>query len=163
ATANSAVVKNSCTYPIHILPVAPGTTPKSEIIQPGQTFTRPLHISPKCIPGHPNALCGGVSLKVSRHPNDNNVIQFEYTAVDGLVWYNLSLIVCIKKPGGCVGHEGGYKAVAAQAQGCREFKCGPSETCDTEAYFIEEYGYQDGAPVGACRLDGGVAFEVCAG
>jgi hypothetical protein len=34
--------------------------------------------------------------------------------------------------------------------------------CDKQAYVVAEFDYKPGAPVGAVKVDKGIAFELCA-
>jgi hypothetical protein len=125
-------------------------------IPPGGEHSEEVYISK---PGE-----GGISFKVLKSPNTwDSPMQFEYTAMNGDIWYNLSLINCHDKgdKGGCAGQDGGLRAVAGH--GCRIFKCGPNDPCNIEGYTEEEFGYRDGAPVSKCPEKDGVAFELCSG
>jgi len=157
ATPNRATVKNSCTYEVYLITTGPGGAKPMVTIPPGANHSEDIYISK---PGE-----GGISFKVLKSPKTPDVpMQFEYTATNGDIWYNLSLIDCVKKKdkGGCAGHDGGLRAVAGR--GCRIFQCGPNTAnpaCDIEGYTEPEFGYKDGAPVSKCSVAEGVTFELC--
>lgn len=157
AAPNQAQVLNSCDYPVYLQSVSFAGEDQI-LIPPHKAYIAPLVLS--C------PTCGGVSLKVSRQPNAPTVLQFEYTAKDGLIWYNLSMIDCLKAGrdsadgSSCPGWEGGLQGGGGGT--CKKFTCGPGQKCDGEVYWIEEFGGKDGAPVSSCAIENGVTFELCA-
>lgn len=101
-------------------------------------------------------------------------MQFEYSVWptdNSLVSYDISYLDCMKNKEGekdlsaCVGHEGGIQAAggASDDERCPDYYCKANEWCDQQAYVVAEFDYKPGAPVGACAVDKGIAFEVCAG
>lgn len=159
AKPNLATVKNSCTYDVYLETVGPLYAWKKPIVKiaAGGEHSEELFINAS----------GGPSLKVRKSPDPNGPpMQFEYTAGNGDIWYNLSLIDCVGKQGGCAGHDGGLRAVAGN--GCRVFECKPNADCSkgtngAEGYMISEFEGKPGAPVGKCAEREGVAFELCSG
>jgi hypothetical protein len=61
----------------------------------------------------------------------------------------------------CAGHDAGIQAIGGGD--CKDFYCHANKWCAVHAYVIPEFGYQDGAPVGGCAPQEGIAFELCAG
>lgn len=161
--ANSASVKNSCDYPVYInsegnISCGPGT--KGELIAPNSTYTEKMR----------DCQDGGISLKLSKTQDMRNPMQFEYSVWPDkkTVSYDISYLDCMKNSkgekdlSGCVGHEGGIQAGAGD-KSCPVYHCIANEWCDQQAYVVAEFDYKPGAPVGACAVDKGIAFELCAG
>lgn len=101
-------------------------------------------------------------------------MQFEYSiwpTNNKLVSYDISYLDCKDNKNGqkdlsqCAGHEGGIQAAAGARNdaGCPNFHCAPGEWCDIQAYVVAEFDYKPGAPVGACAVEEGITFELCAG
>jgi hypothetical protein len=95
-------------------------------------------------------------------------MQFEYTVWDDktTMSYDISYLDCQVKTdattfdfSACVGHEKGIQAAAKDGP---VYRCVANEPCAQNAYIVPEFGYLPGAPVGACTIDKGVAFEICA-
>jgi hypothetical protein len=130
-------------------------TDRSQVIAPGSTYTEAFR--------NPGV---GISLKVSNGTSASaKVMQFEYTMqTDGQVWYDLSFIDCLNGVASydaskCAGFDYGVKATAGQ--GCMSYTCPPGEVCAGQAYWLQENGYQDGAPVSQCAASKGLTFELC--
>ncbi|KAF2658865.1 hypothetical protein K491DRAFT_713118 [Lophiostoma macrostomum CBS 122681] len=160
ASANHAMVINSCPYSVYLQSISGGAssvnnaTDRSQVLAPGATYTEAMRN-----PGF------GIALKISNGTAaTNTVTQLEY-ALDpsGDVWYDLSFINCIVDgsydAAKCPGHDYGLKAKAGQ--GCKDFTCGPNEVCIGQAYWLKENGYQGGAPVSQCAASKGLTFELC--
>ncbi|KAF2873671.1 hypothetical protein BDV95DRAFT_605153 [Massariosphaeria phaeospora] len=147
-----AIVYNSCDYPVWIFPVrGDNQTVSSFELLAKHTFTEPIYHCPGC----------GVSYKIFKTNNlAAPITQFEYAITDRL-YYDMSLIDCVKgnDASACLGHESGLQA--ASGPGCQKLMCAPGEYCDTQAYFIPEAGYGP-ASVKDCPKDMGVKFELCA-
>jgi hypothetical protein len=160
---NSATVKNSCSYPVYIWsvgnPTCEGTIADAKLLSPNSTHIETFR---KCKEG-------GVALKVSKDKSASKPMQFEYSlwTDHGLVSYDISYLNCMKNGNGekdlseCAGHDGGIQAVGGGD--CKAYQCIANKWCASDSYVVEEFGYQDGAPVGACALEKGIAFEICAG
>lgn len=161
--ANSASVKNSCEYPVYVKSeghhsCGPGV--ECELIAPNSTYTEKMR----------NCENGGISLKVSKTQDMRNPMQFEYSVWPNkeTVSYDISYLNCMKNTKGekdlsaCVGHEGGIQAGAGD-DSCPDYVCKANEWCDQQAYVVAEFDYKPGAPVGACAIEKGIAFELCAG
>jgi hypothetical protein len=158
------MVKNSCNYPVYISsvgnPSCEDPAAESKLIEPNGSHVEVLR---KCDEA------GGVALKVSKDKSISRPMQFEYSIWKdaGLVSYDISYLDCMnldkdkKDLSECVGHEGGIQAVGGGD--CIDFHCAPNEYCESQAYVVAEFGGLDGAPVGACPLEKGIAFELCAG
>ena len=160
--ANSASVKNSCDYPVYIkseghISCEPGV--ESELIAAYSTYTEKLR----------NCETGGVSLKISKSQDMHNPMQFEYSVWPDkrVVSYDISYLNCMNNKidqdlSACAGHEGGIQARAGD-DSCPDYYCMANEWCDQQAYVVAEFDYKPGAPVGACAVEKGIAFELCAG
>ncbi|CBX96721.1 hypothetical protein IAQ61_005418 [Plenodomus lingam] len=160
----SVSVKNSCDYPVYIWSVGHkscGEGNECQLIAPNSTYTE----------GMRTCTDGGISLKVSKTKSAEKPMQFEYS-----VWairtttvsYDISYLDCMvgqkgaKDLSGCAGHDGGIQVVAGDAS-CPDYHCAANEWCDVQAYVVAEFDYKPGAPVGACAVEKGLAFELCAG
>ncbi|KAH8725776.1 hypothetical protein GQ44DRAFT_680477 [Phaeosphaeriaceae sp. PMI808] len=166
--ANSAMVKNSCAYPVYIWSVGPGDCEgpeaKSKVFE-----TRGMYIEANgtYVESLRKCMDGGISLKISKTEDDSRPMQFEYAVNNTMVWYDISYLNCMKNTkgekdlSGCAGHEGGIQAVGSGD--CPQYHCLADQWCDTKAYVVAEFDYKPGAPVGACSVDKGIAFELCAG
>jgi hypothetical protein len=157
------MVHNSCQYPVYISvvgnPTCEGPSVAGKLIEANGTY---IETARKCTEG-------GVSFKLSKDKTTTNPMQFEYSiwTERQILFYDISYLDCMGKEvgsknlSGCVGHERGIQAVGGGD--CRAFQCGPGEYCASQGYVVAEFGNLDGAPVGGCALDMGVAFEICAG
>ncbi|KAF1847052.1 uncharacterized protein K460DRAFT_280513 [Cucurbitaria berberidis CBS 394.84] len=161
--ANSASVKNSCDYPVYLKSEGhescdPGV--ECELIAPNSTYTEKMR----------SCKDGGISLKISKTKAMHKPMQFEYSVWPDkeLVSYDISYLNCMKNQkgekdlSGCAGHEGGIQAGAGD-DSCPDYHCKANEWCDQQAYVVAEFDYKPGAPVGACAVEKGIAFELCAG
>jgi hypothetical protein len=161
--ANSAVVKNSCAYPVYIWsegnPSCAGPATKCKLIEANGTHVEQLR---RCSDG-------GIALKVSKDKNAAKPMQFEYSVWhdDKTISYDISYLDCMnnanneKDVSECAGVESGIQAVGGGD--CKDFHCPGDEWCAKQAYVVAEFGYLPGAPVGGCTVDKGIAFELCAG
>jgi hypothetical protein len=157
------MVKNSCDYPVYIWsdgnPSCEGPVAKGKLIEANGTHIEILRKCPS----------GGVSLKVSKTESAAKPVQFEYSLwlEQSVIFYDISYLDCMSNEDGekdlreCAGHDGGIQAVGGGD--CKGFHCPANEWCDVNAYVVAEFGYQDGAPVGGCSVEKGIAFELCAG
>jgi hypothetical protein len=160
---NSAMVKNSCVYPVYIWsdghPSCEGPAAKCKLIEANGTHIERLRTCAE----------GGISLKVSKDQSAVAPMQFEYTVWPDhvMVSYDISYLNCMKNSNnekdlsGCAGHDGGIQAVGGGD--CEDFACAAGQWCNQKAYVIPEFGYLPDAPVGGCTVDKGIAFELCAG
>jgi hypothetical protein len=163
--ANSALVKNSCKYPVYLSSIGPahvsceGTPTQGKVIDSGETYVEALRLCPQ----------GGISLKISRTADGLKPMQFEYAvwqANTTLVSYDISYLDCMKNNVGekdlseCPGHDGGIHAMGG-GDHAPSYKCPANLWCDKQAYVVAEFGYQPGAPVGTCAVKEGIAFELC--
>ncbi|OAL46612.1 hypothetical protein IQ07DRAFT_517820, partial [Pyrenochaeta sp. DS3sAY3a] len=164
-----ASVKNSCNFPVYVRSAGNPTCENphdDELVQPNTTFTEKIRTCKE----------GGISLKVSATKDIKKPMQFEYTvwADKTTVSYDISYLDCMKNKDGekdlsdCVGHNnvgdshGGIQARAGD-DSCPDYFCHANEWCAQQAYVVAEFDYKPGAPVGACAVDKGIAFELCAG
>lgn len=160
---NSALVKNSCGYPIYIWshgdPSCEGKAASGQKIEANGTYSETLR---KCS-------AGGVSLKISKTQDTAKPMQFEYAVWtdESKVSYDISYLDCMNTEDGaqdlsnCPGHEKGIQAMGG-GEGSPTYQCPANQWCDKHAYVVAEFGYKPGAPVGSCAVDEGVAFEICA-
>lgn len=162
-TANKASVVNSCDYPVFIWSAGnkscDGADTQRYRIESNSTYTEDLRSCKE----------GGISLKLSKTESAAEPMQFEYTVWPNdknTVSYDISYLDCMKNKkaekdtSGCAGHDGGIQAVGGGD--CKKYYCLAGEWCDQMAYVVEEFGYLPNAPVGACKVDQGIAFELCA-
>ncbi|EOA87315.1 hypothetical protein ACJQWK_10377 [Exserohilum turcicum] len=159
---NHALIVNSCDYDVFVSSIGDescGPSTLAQRIPANTTYTERIRICYK----------SGVSLKVARTAALEHPMQFEYTVWDDkkTVSYDISYLDCmVQEDGGaktfdkCVGHEKGIQAVAGSD--CPVFQCEAGVECAQQAYTIPEFGYLPGAPVGACNVEQGIAFELCA-
>jgi hypothetical protein len=156
------MVVNSCSYPVYIWsvrhPACAGEVTDGKLIDPNGTHTEVMHACDK----------GGVALKISKTKDMGKPVQFEYSVWptdQSLVSYDISFLNCMNKGlkdlADCAGSEGGIKAVGGGD--CPDYHCLPGQWCDEQAYVAEEFDYKPNAPVGGCKVDKGIAFELCAG
>lgn len=158
---NNAMIVNSCDYDVYVSSIGdescgPGTT--CHLIGANSTYTEPIRTCYK----------SGISLKVSKTKDIAQPVQFEYTVWDNkkTVSYDISYLDCMMQRDGnkdfsrCAGHERGIQAAAGEE--CPVFHCLADVECAQHAYTVPEFGYMPGAPVGACEVDKGIAFELCA-
>jgi hypothetical protein len=119
------IVRNFCTYDIHYQHLGAGFSKEGDL-KAGGTFETPFT---------------GTNWKASKVGNPSQVVQIEYNAGGDDLWYNLSLIDCLKKDSkglltkdasGCVGLEGGLQFGNAENM---SFQCAPGTWCDDQAYF----------------------------
>jgi hypothetical protein len=161
--ANSALVKNSCVYPVYLSSIGPvscdGTPTQGKRIEPSETYVETLRKCPQ----------GGISLKISRTADGLKPMQFEYAVWQDnstKVSYDISYLDCMKNNSGekdlsdCAGHDGGIQAMGG-GEYAPSYKCPANLWCDKEAYVVAEFGYKHGAPVGTCQVKEGIAFELC--
>lgn len=168
-TPGSASIKNSCGYPVYVKSVGPLSCEgahENELLASHSTYTKKIR----------NCKEGGVSLKVSAFAEMKNPMQFEYAVWSDkkTVSYDISYLDCMQNKNGekdlsaCVGHNnidgsrGGIQALAGDNT-CPTYFCRAGEWCDQQAYVVAEFDNKDGAPVGACAVEKGIAFELCAG
>ncbi|KAL6703529.1 hypothetical protein ACN47E_009554 [Coniothyrium glycines] len=162
----SAIIRNSCGYPVFVESVGHescGPSGASQVINPSTTYTEKLRTCSQ----------GGISLKITKSKDMPKPMQFEYTVWPNgqTVSYDISYLDCMKVTNGkkdlddCAGHDGGIQALGGTSNDsvCPDYFCLANELCDKQAYVEAEFGYQDGAPVGACGVAKGIAFELCAG
>ncbi|KAH7371049.1 hypothetical protein BKA66DRAFT_424863, partial [Pyrenochaeta sp. MPI-SDFR-AT-0127] len=163
----SASVRNSCNYPVYVKSDGHSTCEpgiECQLVEPNSTYTEKLR----------NCKDGGISLKVSKTKDMTKPMQFEYSVWPTdktIVSYDISYLDCMKNDQGekdlsaCAGHEGGIQAAggAGDDASCPDYYCEANEWCDQQAYVVAEFDYKPGAPVGACSVDKGIAFELCAG
>jgi hypothetical protein len=157
----SAMVLNSCDYPVYVTSEGhsgcDGLGAKCKAIAPNSTHIETMR----------TCTTGGISLKLSKTEDLSKPMQFEYTVWPNdhtQVSYDISYLNCMngkKDLSDCVGHEGGIQAVGG-GDGS-DFYCLAGQPCDQQAYTVAEFGYLPGAPVGACKVSQGIAFELCAG
>ena len=158
---NSAIIVNSCMHDIYVSSIGdkscgPGAT--CQLVPSNATYREAIRVCDK----------SGISLKVSKTEDMTNPMQFEYTVWDDkrTVSYDISYLDCMSKKDdqknmtGCVGYDTGIQATSGAD--CPTYKCVGNVVCAKQAYVVAEFGYQPGAPVGACTADKGVAFELCA-
>lgn len=164
AISNTAIVKNSCSYPVYIWSTGhsscDGTQTQGQLIKSKGIYTEALR----------QCKDGGVALKISKTQNAAKPMQFEYAIwKDGsnLVSYDISYLDCMKNSNGekdlndCAGHDGGIQALGG-ADNSPAYQCPANEWCDKQAYVVAEFDYKPGAPVGAVDVSKGIAFELCA-
>lgn len=162
--ANSAIIKNSCAYSVYVWsdanPLCEGPASKGKLLEANGTHTEPIR---RCSDG-------GIAFKLSKDQTGLKPMQFEYgidKKTEKTVYYDISYLDCMNNKNNekdlsqCVGHDGGIQAVAGAD--CKHFQCPAGQWCDVSAYVVPEFGYKDGAPVGGCDIDKGIAFELCAG
>ncbi len=161
----SASVVNSCDYAVYVESVGQDSCDKGgqrQLVGPRSNYTEEIRY----------CTSGGISLKVSKSDTMQNPMQFEYTVWNNKnkVSYDTSFLDCLKNDHGqkdlsaCPGAEKGIQAVAGAGHTiCPNFFCLGGEWCDQQAYVVAEFDYKPGAPVGACPVDQGLAFELCAG
>jgi hypothetical protein len=159
--AYSAIMKNSCDYHVFVTSAGNPTCGEGKtcvLVAPNTTYSEKIRICKE----------GSISLKVSKTENMAKPMQFEYGVWTDkkTVSYDISYLDCMENTEGeqdlsaCAGHDGGIQAVAGAD--CPTYHCVANEWCPTQAYVVAEFDYQPGAPVGACGIDKGVAFELCA-
>ncbi|RAR01728.1 FAD-binding-like protein [Stemphylium lycopersici] len=159
--ANNAIIVNSCDYDVYVSSIGdescgPGNVCK--LVPANSTYAEPIRSCYK----------SGISLKVAKTKALTKPMQFEYTVWDDktTVSYDISYLDCMvensngKDFSACVGHEHGIQAGSGEE--CPVFHCLADVECGQHAYTVPEFGYLPGAPVGACSIDKGVAFELCA-
>lgn len=162
----SVSVKNSCEYPVYLWSEGHqscGAGAECQQIAANSTYTEEMRTCAE----------GGIALKVSKTKVMHEPMQFEYSVWPNkkTVSYDISYLNCMKNKngekdlGGCAGHERGIQAVGGGLDdaGCPDYHCKAGEWCDQQAYVVAEFDYKPGAPVGACAVDKGIAFELCAG
>jgi hypothetical protein len=157
----NAIIKNSCGYDVYVWSVGDSSCSSGtngQLLSANSTYREPIH---KC-------KNGGIALKVCKTKDMVKPVQFEYAVWDDkkTVSYDISYLDCMKNNNGeqdlsaCAGHDGGIQA--AGGTDCPTYQCVAKEWCALKAYVVAEFGYQPGAPVGACTIEKGVAFELCA-
>jgi hypothetical protein len=163
AVANSAILKNSCEYPVYLWSAGhescEGPAAEGKLLAANSTHIEKLR---ECAQG-------GISLKVSKNNSAAQPMQFEYTVWPDhqMVSYDISYLNCMRNTDGekdlsdCAGHDGGIQAVGGSD--CPDYHCLAGQWCDKNAYVVAEFGYLPGAPVGGCTKEKGIAFELCAG
>lgn len=160
--AYSAIIKNSCEYHVYVTSsgadsCGPGVN--CQFVPSNTTYTEKIRVCDH----------SGISLKVAKTEAMTAPMQFEYTVWDDkeTVSYDISYLDCMKNANGeqdlsaCAGHDGGIQAAAGDD--CPTYQCAANEWCAQQAYVVAEFDYKPGAPVGACGINKGVAFELCAG
>ncbi|KAF2825687.1 hypothetical protein CC86DRAFT_394587 [Ophiobolus disseminans] len=163
--ANSATIKNSCPYSVYISsvgdPSCEGDAAEGKLVEANGTYTETFR---KCVNG-------GVSLKVSKTEDASRPMQFEYALwkdKPDTVSYDISYLDCMKNQNGekdlseCAGHDGGIQAMGGGSD-TPTYRCPANIWCDKKAYVVAEFAYQPGAPVGSCKAEKGIAFELCGG
>jgi hypothetical protein len=157
----NAIIKNSCGYDVYVWSVGDSSCSsgaKGQLVSANSTYREPIH---KC-------KNGGIAVKICKAKDMVKPVQFEYAVWDDkkTVSYDISYLDCMKNENGeqdlsaCAGHDGGIQA--AGGADCPTYQCVAKEWCPLKAYVVAEFGYQPGAPVGACTVEKGVAFELCA-
>ncbi|KAF2031584.1 hypothetical protein EK21DRAFT_110713 [Setomelanomma holmii] len=143
AAAGSAIVKNACTYDIWVWSVCSTTGSSSAIHVPaGSQYSEAFK----------NA---AVSLKVSKtnQLTGGAQTQFEYSAVNGQLWYDISFVDCAsaESADNCPGHADGLSMTSSNSA-CGTVHCAAGAYCPTQAYYCDtpmsKLGLQD--PVFTC-------------
>lgn len=158
---NNAIIVNSCNYDVYVSSIGDQSCGPGNMgyrVPANSTYVEPIR---KCYKS-------GIALKVYKTQELKKPMQFEYTVWDDkkTASYDISYLDCMVERGGlkdftqCVGHERGIQAAAGK--NCPAFYCLAEIECGLHAYTVPEFGYMPGAPVGACDVEKGVAFELCA-
>ncbi|EGC42299.1 BYS1 domain-containing protein [Histoplasma capsulatum var. duboisii H88] len=114
--AGKAVVSNDCRGPVYLWSVGGAGPTPMKTIRPNSTYDENFRNPP----------WGGVSLKISKKPTQNNITQFEYTLVNTTVWYDISNI------DGNPFRNDGYKLTTNSS--CPEVHCPPSNAPCNQVY-----------------------------
>ncbi|KAF2851416.1 hypothetical protein T440DRAFT_394642 [Plenodomus tracheiphilus IPT5] len=146
ATPNKLTVTNYCSYPINYMHWDGSASPVSGTLNAGASINR--------------ALTGSV-FKASKKADMSNELLVEYSLAGGELWYNLSLITCVKGEdlSGCAGHEGGLQLGNAVS---KSFQCAANSWCDDQAYLYQENLCKKQNPVSQCDPSLGLTMEFCA-
>lgn len=84
SAAGHAKVINRCNFPVFLWSVGGSVGPR-KTVQPGATFSEPIHFDPQS---------GGVAIKITTTPNGlfdgSPQTNFAYTLDGNIVWYDLS-------------------------------------------------------------------------
>ena len=123
-------VRNYCSYDIFYQHVGPKTVIGTGTLVAGGTWETPTNV--------------GSNFKASKSSDQSRPVQVEYNidpAKPDELWYNLSMIDCLKKDNkgllttdasACVGLEAGLQFGNKQKM---SFQCAPGTWCDDQAYF----------------------------
>ncbi|KAF2646416.1 hypothetical protein P280DRAFT_10451 [Massarina eburnea CBS 473.64] len=159
------VIHNSCNYTLFLTVNPPqcGGIVHGHEIAAGETYTEPIRSCPDD---------SGISLQITSKVHTKPILV-EYSERNGIS-YDLSFIDCLEKTttnmSGCAGWDEGHQC--GSASGCPVFACQPGEYCDRTSYTIPEYGLTEAnkdernpvpAPVGWCKANSGIVWEICAG
>jgi len=127
AIAGNAIVSNRCNYDIWVWSVGAASSSGPIHVPARSQFSEPFHTT-------------GTSFKVSK---TNKLIggahtQFEYSIVKNLVWFDISLINCVKgkDASACPGHSQGL-AMGSPNAACGRIACAGGSYCPTQAYFVD--------------------------
>ncbi|KAL5119949.1 hypothetical protein ACEQ8H_002047 [Pleosporales sp. CAS-2024a] len=124
ATSNTLTIHNYCNYDIFYWQLPNGA---QGTLKPQAAFTSPVTT--------------GNVWKASKSPNLAKVVQIEYVAAFGQIYYDISLIDCLARAAnglpttdtiGCPGFEAGLQLGNQKAQ---TFQCAPGVWCDDQAYL----------------------------
>ncbi|KAK9367033.1 hypothetical protein V1509DRAFT_628071 [Lipomyces kononenkoae] len=79
-----------------------------------------------------NADGGGVSIKISTTPDQSDVLQYEYTLVSPIIYYDLS---CINMGNGSEFTTAGFAVTSNDNSTCKSAVCKPGDTACADAYL----------------------------
>lgn len=147
ATPNQLTINNYCSYPINYMHWDGSATPVKGVLDAGATL---------------NSGLTGTVFKASKKADMSNELLVEYSVTGGMLWYNLSLITCIKGEdlSACAGHEGGLQLGNTES---KSFQCAANSWCDDQAYIYQENLCKKENPVSQCNPSLGLTMEFCAG
>jgi len=127
AMAGNAVFHNRCHYDIWLWSVTSASSSEA------------IHVPARS--HYSEAFCDkGTSFKVSK---TNQLVagahtQFEYSIVDNVIWFDISLVNCVKDKdaSACPGHSQGL-AIDSPNRSCGHIACSGGSYCPTQAYFVD--------------------------
>jgi hypothetical protein len=146
AVAGNSIIKNQCNYDVWVWSVDQGSYSSAIHVPARSQYTEPFK-------NHCNGC--GTSLKVSK---SNQIVggahtQFEYSIVNGQIWYDISFVDCAagQSADKCPGHAEGLSMNSPNAA-CGTAHCAAGSYCPTQAYYVDfpmqKLGLED--PVFTC-------------
>ena len=146
SAVGNAIVQNKCSEPAYFWSVDIDDQGSMKTIAPGASYSEP----------YKSHSSGGVSIKLSPNTiqsayDSDNIAQFEYT-LDGMIWYDISLI------NGNPFKDGGMTLIPGESS-CPTKYCAPElDTC-SDAYMV----WNDDHATGACASGSDTTFVLCSG
>lgn len=121
-TGGGVTIYNNISQDLYLWSVGEDAN-KMITVPQGETYSEDWRINPNG---------GGISIKISTDPNQNDVLQYEYTLAEPKIFWDLS---CIDMGTGSLFSEVGFD-VTSNSDQCENATCKPGDTQCSAAYLV---------------------------